>query len=253
MSTRVAVVGASGRLGSVVCQVIDATAGFELAAQLGSHSNLDELQGMDLVIDVSLPAVSESVVDAALHHGARVLVGTSGWDADRIEALRKKMGDAHGVAVMIVPNFSVGSMVGTHLALIAAQFFDSVEIIEAHHQHKIDSPSGTARRTAERIAAVRDQFGGVSAPHSNQTARGDDIHGVSVHSMRLAGVVAKQEVVFGGNAETLSIQHDTYSADAYRHGIGLALKAVMVQEGLVVGLDQVLGLVAPDAPEDTTA
>ena len=249
MSVQVAVVGATGRLGRVVCQVVDATAGFELAKEVGSHSSLDELQGADLVIDVSLPGVSQSVVEAALHHGAKVLVGTSGWDADKLETLRKRLADAPGAAVMVVPNFSVGSVLGTHLSTLAAEFFDSVEIIEAHHQDKVDSPSGTARRTAERIAEVRNRHGGVVAPHSNQTARGDDIHGVSVHSMRLAGVVAQQEVVFGGTAETLSIRHDTHSADAYRHGIALAMKAVMDQEGLVVGLDQVLGLAQPETEE----
>ncbi len=253
MSVQVAVVGATGRLGRVVCQVVDATTGFELTAQLGSRDSLDDLQGAQLVIDVSLPGISPAVVDAALHHGAKVLVGTSGWDSDKLDALEKKLADAPGSAVMVVPNFSVGSVLGTHLASIAAEFFDSVEIIEAHHQAKVDSPSGTARRTAERIAEVRARHGGVVAPHSNQTARGDDILGVSVHSMRLAGVVAQQEVVFGGTAETLSIRHDTYSADAYRHGIALAMTAVMAQQGLVVGLDAVLGLHTRATSEDSSA
>ena len=253
MSVQVAVVGASGRLGRIVCQVVDATSGFQLAKELGSSNSLDELAGVDLVVDVSLPAVSPKVVDAALEHGAKVLVGTSGWDADKLESLRKKLATLPGAGVMVVPNFSVGSVVGSHLATIAAHYFDSVEIIEAHHQGKVDSPSGTARNTAERIAAVRDAHGGVLAPHSNQTARGDDIHGVSVHSLRLAGVVAQQEVIFGGTAETLSIRHDTHSADAYRHGIAVAMKAVMVQEGLVVGLDQALGLVAPVTADGTSS
>ena len=242
MSVQVAVVGATGRLGRVVCQVVDATAGFELAKELGSHSSLDELQGADLVIDVSLPGVSESVVEAALHHGAKVVVGTSGWDADKLETLRKRLADAPGAAVMVVPNFSVGSVLGTHLSTIAAEFFDSVEIIEAHHQNKVDSPSGTAKRTAELIAAERLQRGGVIAPHTNQVARGEAIEGVPVHSLRLSGVIARQEVIFGGQSETLSISHETLSADSYRAGIALAMSWVMQHDGLTVGLEQALGL-----------
>ena len=177
MSVQVAVVGATGRLGQVVCEVVEATEGFDLHASLGSHSSLDELQGSDLVIDVSLPGVSESVVDQALHFGAKVLVGTSGWDADRLHRLDKKLADAPGAAVLVVPNFSVGSVVATALAEKGAQFFRSIEIIETHHQDKVDSPSGTARRTAERLAAIRDERGGTDTPHSNQTARGETIQG----------------------------------------------------------------------------
>ena len=242
MSVQVAVVGATGRLGQVVCEVVEATEGFDLHASLGSHSSLDELQGSDLVIDVSLPGVTESVVDQALHFGAKVLVGTSGWDADRLHRLDKKLADAPGAAVLVVPNFSVGSVVATALAAKAAEFFRSIEIIETHHQDKVDSPSGTARRTAERLAAIRDERGGTDTPHSNQTARGETIQGIPVHSLRLAGAVAKQEVVFGGVAESLTITHDTVSADAYRHGIETALHAVMDQDGLVVGLDRALGV-----------
>ena len=242
MSVQVAIVGATGRLGRVVSDVVDATDGFDIHAKLGSHSSLDELQGADLVIDVSLPAVTESVVDQALHHGAKVLVGTSGWDADRLHTLQKKLADAPGAGVLVVPNFSVGSVVATALAEKAAEYFRSIEIIETHHQDKVDSPSGTARRTAERLAAIRDERGGTDTPHSNQTARGETIQGIPVHSLRLAGAVAKQEVVFGGTAESLTITHDTVSSDAYRHGIELAMKAVMDQEGLVVGLDGVLGV-----------
>lgn len=242
MGVQVAVVGATGRLGQVVCQVVADQDGFELAHRLGSHSNLDELQGADLVIDVTVPGVSETVVSHALHHGARVLVGTSGWDQAKIRELESRLDEAAGATVMIVPNFSLGSTLATQLARIAARHFQSVEIIEAHHQDKVDSPSGTAKRTAELIAAERLERGGVIAQHTNQVARGEAIEGVPVHSLRLSGVIARQEVIFGGQSETLSISHETLSADSYRSGIALAMSWVMQKDGLTVGLEQALGL-----------
>jgi len=240
VSVRVAVVGATGRLGRVVCDVVESATGFELVSRLGSQDSLEMLEGAQIVVDVTTPAVSESVVQAALGVGAKVLVGTSGWSADRLAALQRSLGESD--AVMVVPNFSVGSVVGTALATLAARFFDSVEIVETHHQDKIDSPSGTARRTAELIAQVRAEHGGAVSPHSNQTARGEVIEGIPVHSLRLAGVVAEQDVVFGGSAETLTIRHDTHSSDAYRQGIQIALTALTTQTGLVVGLHEALGL-----------
>ncbi len=240
MSTSVAVVGASGRLGSVVVDVINQMPDFVLCASLGSQSDLAELHGADIVVDVSTPAASEGIVNAAVAAGAKVLVGTSGWSADRLAVLEKNLAATPGAAVMVVPNFSVGSVVGVALAKVAARFFDSVEIVETHHQHKIDSPSGTARATAEQIAQVRAPLGGVVSPHTNQTARGEEIAGIPVHSLRLPGVVAKQEVIFGGVAETLTITHDTQSSDAYRFGIQLALRSLVEQSGLVVGLHNAL-------------
>ena len=240
MSTSVAVVGASGRLGSVVVDVINQMPDFVLHASLGSQSDLSELHGADIVVDVSTPAASEGIVKAALAAGAKVLVGTSGWSADRLAVLEKDLSATPGATVMVVPNFSVGSVVGVALSKVAARFFDSVEIVETHHQHKIDSPSGTARATAEQIAQVRASRGGVVSPHTNQTARGEEIAGIPVHSLRLQGVVAKQEVIFGGVAETLTITHDTQSSEAYRFGIRLALTALRDQTGLVVGLHNAL-------------
>ena len=242
MSTSVAVVGGSGRLGTVVVDVINQMADFELHSTLGSSSDLADLAGADIVVDVTTPASSEQVVRAALGAGAKVLVGTSGWSADRLSGLEKTLEEMPDSAVMVVPNFSVGSVVGVALAKIAARYFDSIEIIESHHQHKIDSPSGTARSTAEQLSQVRANRGGVVSPHTNQTARGEEIGGIPVHSLRLAGVVAKQEVVFGGVAETLTITHDTQSSDAYRFGIELALRSLGDQRGLVVGLHNALDL-----------
>jgi len=242
MSTGVAVSGARGRLGTLVCEVVDEHPEFELSARLGRDSAADAGSDARILIDVSDPDASFGIVERALRRGQRVIVGTSGWSAERLDRLRgllEQLGP--GAGAIVVPNFSLGSVIGTALAQIAAPYFDSVEIVEAHHEAKVDSPSGTAVRTAELIAEARDGRG-LDAPFAEQRARGESIAGVPVHSLRLRGVVAKQEVRFGGTGEVLAVTHDTYSADAYRAGIRAALEAAPTTEGLVVGLDRVLGL-----------
>jgi 4-hydroxy-tetrahydrodipicolinate reductase len=133
-------------------------------------------------------------------------------------------------------------VLATRFATLAARFYESVEIVEAHHQGKVDSPSGTAVRTAELIAEARRDLGPVSAPHADQRARGQQVASVPVHSMRLRGVVARQEVVFGGEGETLTLTHDTLSQRAYEQGLRVAIAAAPGVTGVVVGLDAVLPL-----------
>ncbi|MHA3723087.1 4-hydroxy-tetrahydrodipicolinate reductase [Leucobacter sp. HY1910] len=241
MSVRVAVAGATGRLGTLVCEVVEATPGFELVARLRSTSAPEDGANADLVVDVSHPDASAGIVERALERSQKVIIGTSGWSADRLAELRTRLEATPEAGVIVVPNFSLGSVLGTALARIAAPHFDAVEIIEAHHPHKVDSPSGTAVRTAELMAEAR---GGkpTEAPFAEQPARGQLVAGIPVHSLRLAGVVAKQEVRFGGPGEVLTITHDTHSGEAYRAGIHAALQAAPGCTGLTVGLDAVLGL-----------
>lgn len=227
-------------MGRLVLEVIDTLPGFHVVSRLTSGSSLTELGGAEVVVDVTTPSASPDIVQAALDQGAKVLVGTSGWSAERLQSLRTSILQRPGSAVMVVPNFSLGSVVGTFLATLAAQYFDSVEIVETHHVGKVDSPSGTAIRTAEKIAEIRGAD--VIAPHQNQVARGQSVAGIPVHSLRLEGVVAKQEVIFGGESETLTISHDTTSHDAYREGIAHALRYLVTSTGLTVGLETVLGL-----------
>lgn len=245
MSKRVAVSGARGRLGSLVCEVIEGHPAFELGAQLSSASSPDAAAHDEILIDVSHPDASPAIVAAAVARGQRVIVGTSGWSADRLDDLRRVVDERPGSAVLIVPNFSLGSVLGTMLARLAAPHFRSVEIVEAHHPAKADSPSGTAVRTAEEIAAARGELG-IDAPNTEQPARGQLVAGVPVHSLRLAGVVARQEVRFGGAGEVLTISHDTHSNDAYRAGIRASLEAIGELRGLVVGLESILGLGHPE-------
>ncbi|WP_308196752.1 4-hydroxy-tetrahydrodipicolinate reductase [Agromyces atrinae] len=243
MTTSIAVVGITGTMGRLVEALIGRSDDLSLHAGLRSTSSLDEMLGADVVIDLTHPGASQAVVEFAVDHDIPLVVGTSGWSRDRIATIEARRRAAESSAgVLFIPNFSVGSVLGTTLSALAAPYFDSIEILEAHHAGKIDSPSGTAVRTAERIGEARSAVGPVAAPHTDQRARGQQVSGVPVHSMRLAGVLARQDVVFGGTGETLTITHSTLSASSYESGILLALAAARNESGVVVGLDRLLGL-----------
>lgn len=244
MTVSVAVAGATGRLGTLVCDVVEQSADTELVARLTSSSGVDDGADAQVLVDVTHPEVSPAIVERAVRRGQKVLVGTSGWSAARLEELQRIVDSVPGSGVIVVPNFSLGSVLGTALAQIAAPYYSSIEVIEVHHPGKVDSPSGTAVRTAELMAHARTAAGAadLDAPYAEQPARGELIEGIPVHSLRLAGVVAKQEVRFGGPGEVLSIVHDTHSNDAYVAGITAALAAIPTVEGLTVGLDRVLGI-----------
>jgi len=242
MTTTVAIIGARGRMGRLVSEVVDGLDGFEVVARIGSADPLEEMLAADVVVDVTVPAVSQSVVDFAVDRGKPVLVGTSGWSNQRITALTRRVAAQPGLGVIVIPNFSLGSVLATSFAATAARFFDSIEIIEAHHASKVDSPSGTAVRTAELIGAARASLGPVIAPHADQRARGQQVSSVPIHSLRMEGVVAKQDVIFGGTGEILTVSHETLSPTSYVAGIRLALQALPQTEGVVVGLDKLIEL-----------
>ncbi|WP_010205180.1 4-hydroxy-tetrahydrodipicolinate reductase [Salinibacterium sp. PAMC 21357] len=249
MTTKVAVVGASGRMGKFISSVVEAADDFDLVATLNSRSELSEMLEADVVVDVTEPSVSPSVVEFATSHGKSVLVGTSGWSEDRIQAVRSALTDAPEVGVIFIPNFSLGSALATSFAASAARYFDSIEIIESHHAGKVDSPSGTAVRTAELMADARNERGPVAAPHHDQRARGEQVAGIPVHSLRMTGVVAHQQVVFGGAGEVLTIDHRTMSQDSYEAGILLGLRGVVTARGVTVGLDQLIDLAPSNRAE----
>jgi 4-hydroxy-tetrahydrodipicolinate reductase len=242
MTTTVALVGATGRMGRLITELIDAAEDFDLVASLDSSSALDEMVGADLVVDVTVPAISQKIVEFAIANGQSILVGTSGWSAERIAALTPLLADKPDVAVVIVPNFSIGSVLATTFSATAARFFDSIEIVEAHHASKVDSPSGTAVRTAELMLAARAQLGPVAAPHVDQRARGQQVASIPIHSLRMHGVAAKQDVVFGGTGELLTISHETISPSSYEAGILHAMRAAPKLRGIVVGLDSLIDL-----------
>lgn len=245
MTTRVALVGASGKLGTIIRRVIDSLDGFEVTHALGSRDTFASFTEVDIVIDATHPAVSTEVVAEAIAARVNVLVATSGWSADRIAALRPAVVEA-GTGIVFIPNFSLGSIVATALAAAAGRLFDSVEIIEAHRDTKVDSPSGTAVRTAEMIAAAREMP--VAAAHVDQRARGQQVASVPVHSLRRPGVIARQDVILSGPGESVTITHDTIdSAAAYAPGIAIAVRSALDVTGIVVGLENFIdiGIGAP--------
>ena len=233
MTKKIAVVGATGRMGKLALELIDGAQDLSVYAALDSKSELSSAAGADLIFDVTRLEVSESVVAFARENAIPVVVGTSGWSKDKLAGI-----GSNGSAVVVIPNFSIGSMLATKFAAEAAKYFDSIEIVEAHHAGKIDSPSGTAVRTAELIAANRENTPLV--PGVGQTARGEIVAGVPIHSLRLAGVSAKQDVLLGGNSELLTISHETSSVLAYSAGILAAIRFALTAQGLHVGLESVL-------------
>lgn len=240
MSISVAVVGATGRMGKLTLELIDAAQDLELFAALDSKSDIAQTIGADVVIDLTRFDVSQSVVEHAVANNQKLVVGTSGWSATHLQQLEKKLQSSEA-AVVVVPNFSVGSMLATKFATEAAKFFDSIEIVEAHHAGKVDSPSGTAVRTAELIAGARDGKP-VLLPGVGQQARGEIVAGVPIHSLRINGVSAKQDVLLGAESELLTLSHETTSVRAYISGILASIRFTSKSTGLTVGLQSVLGL-----------
>ncbi|HLP23683.1 MAG TPA: dihydrodipicolinate reductase C-terminal domain-containing protein [Microbacteriaceae bacterium] len=235
---RVAIVGATGRLGSLAARLVQDAPDLELHAAVGSADSLDAVNGADVIFDATRLEVSRRVVEHAVNALIPVVVGTSGWTAQRIAEL----GTVHS-PVCVIPNFSLGSVLGSAIAALAAPFFDTVDVVETHHAGKLDSPSGTAVRTAELIADARRRVGLEGAvPGAGQDARGQLVAGVPVHSLRQAGVVAEQVVTLGRLGESLRIEHVTTSSESYAEGILLALRSAPDLRGIVVGLDALLDL-----------
>jgi 4-hydroxy-tetrahydrodipicolinate reductase len=170
----------------------------------------------------------------------KLVIGTSGWSSAKLAELNKQVAANPAAAVLVVPNFSIGSMLASSFAAQAGKFFDSIEIVEAHHAGKIDSPSGTAVRTAEMIAEARTGMTQPLIPGVGQQARGEIVAGIPIHSIRLAGVSAKQDVVFGGESEMLTISHEVSSIRSYVHGILVSIRTAAISKGLIVGLQAVI-------------
>lgn len=237
---QVSVLGASGRMGTLAIQLINDDANLKLHSALGSKSEPSEMLGADVVLDFTLPDASPALVEYAIANDLKIVVGTSGWSQTKIAGLEKQLLSHPAAGVLVIPNFSVGSMLGQLFASQAAKYFDSIEIVEAHHTSKIDSPSGTAVRTAEQIGFARKDMIQPLVPSVTQEARGQVVSGVPIHSLRLQGVSAKQDVHFGGSDELLTITHEVTSNRAYAQGIRLCIDFAVENSGLVIGLDKVV-------------
>ncbi len=248
---RVGVLGARGRVGREVCAALETAGDLSLVARVDLGDPLDTLLAdpagpAQVVVDFTHPDVVMDNLRYCLDHRLHAVVGTTGFDDERLATLRGWLEDAPGLGVLVAPNFSVGAVLMMRFAAAAARFFDSVEILELHHPDKADAPSGTARRTAELVAAARREAGCPPMPDATSTAlagaRGADVDGVAVHALRIRGMLAHQEVVLGGLGETLSIRHDSYDRAGFTPGVLAAVRAIGARPGLTVGLEAVLDL-----------
>jgi 4-hydroxy-tetrahydrodipicolinate reductase len=244
---KVGVLGGRGRMGTAVCATVEAAADLDLAAALDVGDALDALAGCDVVVDFTSPAAVMANLRWCVAHGLDVVVGTSGFDQDRLAEVAHWLPPGGEVRVLVVPNFSVGAVLMMRFAEQAARFFESAEIIELHHAGKVDAPSGTATRTAAMIAAARSAAGLGPSPDATTTAvpgaRGAELDGVHVHSVRLVGLVAHQEVLLGGHGETLTIRHDSLDRESFMPGVLVAVRGLAgLPVGLTVGLEGLLGL-----------
>ena len=246
MAITVGVVGARGRVGSEVCRAVERADDLVLVAGVGSADSREALGVADVVVDFTRPDVVMDNLHWCISRGLHCVVGTTGFDEPRLDELRRALADAPGVGVLVAPNFSVGAALMVRFAATAAPYYESVEIVEMHHPDKADAPSGTSRRTAERVAAARRDAGLGSVPDATFSglpgARGAEVDGVHVHAVRARGLVAHQEVLFGAPGETLTIRHDSMDRASFTPGVLLAVRAVGRRPGLTVGIDELLGL-----------
>ncbi|QEV22559.1 4-hydroxy-tetrahydrodipicolinate reductase [Streptomyces alboniger] len=245
---RVAVIGAKGRIGSEAVKAVEAADDMELVAELGRGDELETLAdaGAQVAVELTHPDSVMGNLDFCVRHGIHAVVGTTGWTDERLARLRTSLEASPETGVLIAPNFSIGAVLTMRFAQLAAPYFESVEVVELHHPNKADAPSGTATRTAQLIAEARREAGSAPQPDATTTAldgaRGADVDGVPVHSVRLRGLLAHQEVLLGGEGETLTVRHDSLHHSSFMPGILLGARRVVSTPGLTFGLEHFLDL-----------
>lgn len=245
---RVGVLGARGRVGTEVCKAVDAAEDMELVAMVDAGDWMFNVAdaGAEVVVDFTHPDVVMDNVRFCVDQGIHAVVGTTGFTDTRLAQVREWLAPKPDLGVLIAPNFAIGAILLMRFAGMAARFYESVEVVELHHPSKADAPSGTAARTAALIAAARAEAGMGPPPdattHCLPGARGAEVDGVRVHAVRVAGLVAHQEVLLGTGGETLTIRHDTLDRSAFTPGILLAVRSVLDHPGLTVGLEPLLNL-----------
>jgi 4-hydroxy-tetrahydrodipicolinate reductase len=243
---RVGVLGAKGKVGAAMVSGVEAADDLTLSAAVDAGDPLSLFVDSDteVVIDFTHPDVVMDNLKFLIDNGIHAVVGTTGFTDERLAQVRDWLSAKSDTAVLIAPNFAIGAVLSMHFAQQAARFFDSVEVIELHHPHKADAPSGTATRTAKLIAEARKEL--PPNPDATSTgldgARGADVDGVPVHSIRLAGLVAHQEVLFGTEGETLTIRHDSIDRTSFVPGVLLAVRKVAERPGLTIGIEPLLDL-----------
>lgn len=243
---RVSVVGSRGRMGATVVAAVESASDCRLHAAIDVGDDPAALAGSDVVVDFTTPSAVMGTLETCIAAGMHCVVGTTGFDEERLEDVRRWCLASPGTGVLVAANFGIGALLMMHLVRQAAPYFESAEIIELHHPDKVDAPSGTARRTAEVISAARAAAGLGPSPdataHELPGARGADVSQVRVHAVRARGLVAHQEVILGGPGETLTIRHDSMDRTSFMPGVLLAVRAIGRHPGLTVGLEHFLGL-----------
>ena len=248
MSIKVAVLGANGRMGSEACKAVSSASDLELVAQIDVGDSLDLLlsSGAQVVIDFTHPDAVMANLDFAINHDVSVVVGTTGFDEAKLNQIKSWLSAHPKIGALIAPNFGLGAVLMMQFAAKASKYFESVEIVELHHPNKADAPSGTAARTAELITEARRSVNKEPMPDATTTsldgARGALVGEVPVHSVRLRGLVAHQEVILGDLGETLTIRHDSIDRTGFMPGVLLGVRNVVTHPGLTFGLEHFMDL-----------
>jgi len=246
MSSRIAVgvLGARGRMGAEVVKAVASSSDLELVAELDLGDSLDLLVSSkaQVVVDFTTPDSVMKNLEFLISHNIHAVVGTTGFDQSRIDSITKALSKNPSVGVLIAPNFAIGAVLMMEFAEKAARYFESAEIIELHHPAKVDAPSGTAARTAELMTQARKESSMGSMPDATKQsldgARGSKVGDIPIHSIRAQGLVAHQEVLFGGVGETLTIRHDSLNRAGFMPGVLLGIRSVVKNPGLTHGLDK---------------
>ncbi|SFD03055.1 4-hydroxy-tetrahydrodipicolinate reductase [Streptomyces aidingensis] len=245
---RVAVLGARGRMGSEAVKAVTAAEDMELVAALDRDEKRETLTeaGAEVAVDLTHPDAVMGNLEFCVRNGIHAVVGTTGWTDERLATVRGWLAGSPATGVLIAPNFGIGAVLTMHFARQAARFFESVEIVELHHPGKADAPSGTAVRTARIIAEARRAAGCPPAPDATTTAldgaRGAEVDGVPVHAVRLRGLVAHQEVLFGDEGEIFTLRHDSMNRGSFMPGVLLGIRRIGQTPGLTVGLEHFMDL-----------
>jgi len=244
----VAVLGAAGRMGATVARAIDGADDMRVVAalDLGDSVQVAADASATVAVDFTAPSATEANVHALIDAGIHAVVGTTGWDEAALSRVRDHVADAPGIGVLIAPNFAIGAVLAMRMSAVAARYFESVEIVELHHPDKVDAPSGTARHTASGIAAARASAGVGPSPDATTQdpdgARGAVVDGIHVHAVRLRGLVAHEEILFGNPGEQFTIRTDSFDRLSFMPGVLLGVREVAGHPGLTVGLDGYMSL-----------
>jgi 4-hydroxy-tetrahydrodipicolinate reductase len=261
---KIVVAGPRGRMGKEALQLIKNTEHFNLVGavdHINGGKKVSEVEGLpnldaqiytdieacfsevqpDVLIDLTTPEIGRVHTQIALQYGVRPVVGTTGFSKEDLEKL-SKLAEEKGIGAIIAPNFAIGAILMMKFSQMAAKYFQDIEIIELHHDKKLDAPSGTAAKTAELISTVREpkKQGHPDEKEIIQGARGATYEGIHIHSVRLPGLIAHQEVLFGGNGQMLSIRHDSFNRESFMSGVKLAVETIMKIDLLVYGLENII-------------